>query len=117
MDGRVQLSVNRYLVKRWGVEHIDTITEPGPNAVLAGQTNENQVASILARVDISVHKHGSSNIAVVGHDDCAGNPADRPTQEDQLAQCVALLTARYPGVAVVAVWADLEGNVDEVSTW
>lgn len=115
MDGRVQLSVNRYLVDRWGVEHIDAITEPGPNAVLAEQADPGLVASVMSRIDISIHKHGSENIAVIGHDDCAGNPTDRSTQEEHLAKAVALLQERYPGVAVIALWADLEGNVDEVA--
>jgi hypothetical protein len=36
MDGRVQLPVNAYLRERFGADFVDTITEPGPNAVLAG---------------------------------------------------------------------------------
>jgi hypothetical protein len=115
MDGRVQLCVNRYLTSRWGVEHVDTITEPGPIAVLADQADEDQVTSILKRVDISVRRHGSENIAVIGHEDCAGNPTDRPTQEGQLARCVALLQERYPDLDVIGLWADLAGNVEEVA--
>jgi len=79
MDGRVQLPVIRYLQRRFNVNHVDTITEPGPNLILANQDDKAGVQSILRRVQISVKKHESVGIALVGHHDCAGNP----TQEEE----------------------------------
>jgi hypothetical protein len=35
MDGRVQLPVIDYLRKRFGVEHVDSVIEAGPNLILA----------------------------------------------------------------------------------
>ncbi len=35
MDGRVQLPVIAYLQKRFNVTYVDTITEAGPNLLLA----------------------------------------------------------------------------------
>jgi hypothetical protein len=35
MDGRVQLPVNNWLRKRFNANFVDTITEPGPNRILA----------------------------------------------------------------------------------
>ncbi|RKX75878.1 MAG: hypothetical protein DRP87_13470 [Spirochaetes bacterium] len=35
MDGRVQLAVIKYLQRRFDVDYVDTITEPGPNLILA----------------------------------------------------------------------------------
>lgn len=37
MDGRVQLPVIKYLQDRFKVQYVDTITEPGPNLILAEQ--------------------------------------------------------------------------------
>jgi len=34
MDGRVQLPVITYLQKRFGVEHVDSITAAGPNRLV-----------------------------------------------------------------------------------
>ncbi len=41
MDGRVQLPVIKYLQKHFNVDYVDSITEPGPNLILAKQTNFN----------------------------------------------------------------------------
>jgi len=35
MDGRCQLPVIEWMKKRYGVEYVDMITEPGPDGVLA----------------------------------------------------------------------------------
>ena len=75
MDGRVQLPVIRYLQDRFNVEYVDSVTEPGPNLLLAERTHEDMVQSILRRIRISVEKHSSVAIALAGHHECAGNPA------------------------------------------
>lgn len=114
MDGRVQLPVNEYLRGRYGVDYVDTITEPGPNGILAAGTDAAAVDSILRRVDISVHKHGSRAVVIVGHYECTGNPADKVTQIRQLHQAVALLAGRYADVEILAVWVDENGRVSQV---
>ena len=76
MDGRVQLPVIKYLQKRFNAEHVDSITEPGLNLILAKQSNVNIVESVFNRLKISVDKHASVGIAVAGHHGCAGNPAN-----------------------------------------
>jgi len=77
MDGRTQMQVNRYLRDFFSVDVVDTVTEPGPDGILASQTDPVLVDSILKRVAISVDQHGSQGIAVVGHHDCAGNPVEK----------------------------------------
>ncbi len=104
MDGRVQLAVIRYLQERFGVDCVDSITEPGPNRILGDRTDPVLVESILNRVRISVEKHGSVGIAVVGHPDCAGNPAPPGEQAAQTARAVALLRESFPGVPVIGLW-------------
>ncbi len=116
MDGRTQLPVIEYLKGRFGVEYVDAVTEPGPNRILAEDTDEAAVASILRRVDISVHKHGSGAVAIVGHHDCAGNPAGKDEQWAQLRSAAALLTGKYPQVEVIALWVDENWQVGEVET-
>ena len=75
MDGRVQIPVIQYLKDRFDADYVDAVTEPGPNRILAEDADTRIRQSIDRRVGISVEGHGSVGIAVVGHHDCAGNPA------------------------------------------
>ena len=115
MDGRVQLPVIEYAKKRFGVRYVDMITEPGPNLILAKQTDRNTVASILRRVELSILNHQSKGIAVVGHEDCAGNPADKEQQVVHLQEALRVLGQRFGSVDIIALWVDLKGRVEEVS--
>ncbi len=114
MDGRVQRPVLDWMERRFGARWIDTITEAGPVRPLADDPGSPVVASILARCDVSTGKHGSRAIAVVAHDDCAGNPAPEEIQREQLARAVRFLQRRYPGVTVVGLWVDGTFRVHEV---
>lgn len=114
MDGRVQLPVNDYLKKRFGAAYVDTITEPGPNAILASGTDARSVESIMRRLRISVDHHKSVGIAVVGHHDCAGNPAPRRDQAQQTLKAVRRLQQEFPGLPVIALWVDEAWEVSEI---
>ncbi len=52
MDGRVQLPVIQYLKDRFNATYVDTITEPGPNAILATQSDDVLLQSINTRIEI-----------------------------------------------------------------
>ncbi|MFC2009020.1 carbonic anhydrase [Chloroflexota bacterium] len=108
MDGRVQVPVNEWMRSRYGVAYVDTVTEPGPIKILAELQPDSAVESIKQRTDISVHKHGSSVIAVVAHYDCAGNPVDKDTQMGQLALSIAQVKAWGYDVPIIGLWVDEE---------
>jgi hypothetical protein len=95
MDGRVQLPVIHFLQSRFNAEYVDLITEPGPNAILAADPYGATSRSILARLSISIKAHQSVGIAVVGHHDCAGNPADDDQQQKQTLAAVRFLRRRH----------------------
>lgn len=114
MDGRVQLPVIDYLKGKYNVEYVDMVTEPGPNGVLAGHGKQDLVRSILDRIDISVNKHGSEYIAVIGHHDCAGNPAGKEKQDSDTLKAVGFLESKYKGVSVIGLWVDESWNVQEI---
>lgn len=101
MDGRTQLPVNEWMKREYKVDYVDTITEPGPNKILA---ENKDVESIRRRVMISVHKHGSKNIAIVGHHDCAGNPVEKNMQLEHLAAAIKTVESWDLGVKVVGLW-------------
>ena len=59
-----------------GVDHVDTITEPGCDLAL----HEKDRPDLRSKAEISVRAHGSRIIFVSGHHDCAANPADAGAQ-------------------------------------
>jgi len=113
MDGRVQEKVIAWLKERFGVEYVDSVTEPGPNGILAAGVDEAAIAAIMRRVGISVEKHGSVGIAVVGHHDCAGNPGPEEQQREQTRRAVAVLRGKFPDVPVIGLWVGQEWEVEE----
>ena len=115
MDGRVQLPVIQYLQKRFNVDFVDSVTEAGPNLILSEGGNNHSVQSIIGRVNISVEHHDSVGIAVVGHHDCAGNPASRDGQVVHIQNAVQLLRQQYKNVEVTGLWVDSCWDVHKVS--
>ncbi len=115
MDGRMQLTVINYLQKRFDAIHVDMITEPGPNKILAEGANSATVASIQRRIDISIKKHNSVGIGIVGHEDCGGNPAGKSEQFEQLKAARNFLQETYPTLPSIALWVTLKGNVEELA--
>ncbi|MBC8479821.1 MAG: hypothetical protein H8D46_05100 [FCB group bacterium] len=106
MDGRVQEPVMDYMKKEFGALHVDMITEPGPNQLLATDIDDTLHQSIINRIDISVHQHGSRLIAVAGHHDCAGNPAGKGEQDLQTRMSVICLKKKYPDLTIIGLWID-----------
>ncbi len=115
IDGRVQLPVINYLQKRFNVDYVDMITEPGPNRILASQSNFNIVESIFERLHVSVGKHHSLGVAVVGHHDCAGNPGTKEEQSAHTLGAVKYIKQRYSDINVIGLWVDENWNVSEIS--
>jgi carbonic anhydrase len=115
MDGRVQEPISRYLKERFKVDYIDTITEPGPNKILAENSPAEKIESIRQRIDISLNKHKSNLIVISGHYDCAGNPTTIENQLDQIRKAKDNLAKWYPGIKIIGLWVDWKWNVQEVS--
>lgn len=114
MDGRTQLPAIDYLRREYKIEYVDSITEPGPNGILAGQENQSLVDSILQRIDISVNKHDSRLLAVVGHYDCAGNPGPKEQQITQVKASLEFLEKHYPHIEKIGLWIDRDWVVHQL---
>jgi len=118
MDGRTQEPARRFLRDRFAVDCVDVITEAGPCRILAEGRPTWTVDGIRARLGVSVDKHGSRGVAVVAHEDCAGNPVDRGGQLVQLAESLRLVRSWFPEVEVIGIWlapVDWVWVVEEVS--
>jgi len=114
MDGRVQVPANEWIKKKFRVDYVDTITEPGPNKILAENKDSAAVDSIKRRVAISVNKHGSKYIAVLGHHDCAGNPVDKESQLVHIKSAVKAVNSWGFPVETIGLWVDENWQVSEV---
>ena len=106
MDGRTQEPVRRYVMELTGADLVDAITDPGPIKELA--VDDAYLERIAARVAISVEKHGSRHVFVVGHHDCAGNPVEQAVQEDEIRACLARLRPRFPQAEFAGIYVDSE---------
>ncbi|MDM8534258.1 hypothetical protein QUF55_06070 [Clostridiaceae bacterium HSG29] len=114
MDGRVQIPVNEYLINKYKADYVDTITEAGPNKILAENINEVLVDSIKNRLETSIYKHKSNVIAMVGHYDCGGNPAEKEEQIIQIKDSMKLLKTWFKDVEIIGIWVDKNWKVNEL---
>ena len=114
VDGRIQLPVITYLQKRFNAKYVDSITEPGPNLILSMQSDSYLVESILTRLKISVEKHKSVGVAIVGHYDCAGNPAKKDDQIQHIEESVKFIRQQYNKLEIISLWVDENWKVNEV---
>ena len=114
MDGRVQEPVIKYMKERFQADYVDSITEPGPNGILAENTNQSIIDNILLRTDISVNKHKSDALAIIGHHDCAGNPVSKSRQIEQVRQSMKYMGEHFPTITIVGLWVDENWQVHEL---
>ena len=114
MDGRVQLPVIVWMKKHATADYVDMITEPGPNKILSENTEFDLIQSVRKRVEISVVKHASTKIAIIGHFDCAGNPVDKDTQLDQLKKAVQTIQSWGFQIPVIGLWVDDHWTVYQI---
>jgi len=114
MDGRVQTQVNTFMLYKFGADYLDTITEAGPNKILAENLDKVLVKSIKARYEISTLKHGSKVVGIVGHYDCGGNPAGKAEQLVQIQKSVNLVRSWNKSILVLGIWVDKQWKVNEL---
>jgi hypothetical protein len=114
MDGRVQQPILDWMIRHFDADYVDTITEPGPDGILAG-SNAETIASIRRRVEVSTRAHGSRVVALVAHDDCAGNPVSKEEHLAQLDRAIAVIQSwRLPG-RIISLWVDQNWQVERLS--
>lgn len=114
MDGRTQKPVFDYLAEHFGVTYVDMITEPGPIKILSENQDPHTIEAIKNKVLISINKHHSKVVAVVGHHDCAGNPVDNQQQHAQILQSIDLIKQWQLPVELIGLWVDEQWVVNPV---
>ena len=116
MDGRAQVPVTLYLLERFGVDFLDTITEAGIVRYLSDETDSPHAHSTLDSIGISLNKHGSRQIAIVAHGDCAGNPIPDELQQAQVHSAMAYLKQQFPHCEIYGLWIDGHWEVHEIAS-
>jgi hypothetical protein len=117
IDGRVQIAVIDYLKNTLSVDYVDMITEPGPNKLLSENKNNDAIKLLREKAAISIEKHGSGIIAIVGHYDCAANPENEENQKKQLLESLKTISSwRLDLKRIVALWLNSSFTPTIVST-
>lgn len=114
MDGRTQLPVIDWLKLTFKADYVDSVTEPGPVKELADLPQGRPACSMLARTAISVERHGSRQVAVIAHHDCAGNPEPKSVQLEQLRRAVETVRGWRFEAEVVGLWVNENWQVERV---
>ena len=115
IDGRTQLPVIDYLKSRFGVDYVDIITEPAPAKIIVEAKSDSKLDSIQQRLRISQEKHGSKHLAVVAHQDCAGNPVGKDIQLEQVRRSLRTIQSWGFKGALLGLWVDENWMIQEVA--
>jgi len=53
-------------------------------------------------------------VAIVGHHDCAGNPALKDDQIKHIQKAIKFLKQQYESIEIIGLWVDKNWEVHEV---
>ena len=106
IDGRVQKPVIDFVRRKFSFDYVDMITEPGPDKILSENKKSGIIKWIRGHAEVSIEKHKSKAIVVIGHYDCAGNPVNEETHRMQIKKAVQNVDNWNLGVSVFGLWLD-----------
>ena len=113
IDGRVQIPVIDHLKNNYKLDYVDMITVPGANKILAENKNTT-IEAIKKYLNLSVNVHKSKIAAIVGHYDCAGNPANKETQLNDIIAAAKNVASWGLNVDFIGLWVDKNWKVSLV---
>ncbi|MCC5912186.1 MAG: hypothetical protein JJT76_17355 [Clostridiaceae bacterium] len=113
MDGRVQYPVLKWLMENLGADYVDMITEPGVDKIFC-ECREELLQSVKQKISISIEKHNSNTIAIVGHHDCAGNCVCKEDHYKQVEISVSEILKCYPTVRVLGLFVNKDWAVEVI---
>lgn len=111
IDGRVQRPVTDWVKINVNVDHVDLITEPGPDRAFSTGPRS-LVEDMMRKVSFSVRHHFSKVVIVSGHDTCAANPVSREEHFEQIKDSVEQVLAYRLNVRVIGIWVNEWGSVE-----
>ena len=115
IDGRTQEPVIDFMKQKYGIDGVDMVTFPGADGVVSSSGNLDAIALIQNAVLISIEKHGSRIISVVGHFDCAGNPGNREHHYAHIANAIQQVSSWNYDAQVVGLYVNNKRQIEEVN--
>ena len=114
IDGRTQEPVIEFMKHKYRIDGVDMVTFPGVDGIISSSGISDWIALIRKAVSISIEKHGSRIIAVVGHFDCAGNPGNREHHYAHIGKAVQQVSSWNFKVEIVGLYVNDKRQIEEV---
>jgi hypothetical protein len=114
IDGRTQQVVIDHMKQNYNIDGVDMVTFPGADGIFSSANHSEEIALIRRAVLISIEKHGSKIIAVVGHYDCAGNPGDREHHYVHIRKAMREVSSWDLRAEVVGLYVNDKREIEEV---
>jgi hypothetical protein len=114
IDGRIQQPVTDWLKAHYYLDYVDAVTTPGADKALAEGQAE-LIEHLKAAAAVSVTKHGSTVLAVVGHYDCTVNPVSREEHVEQIRKALQVVRFWNLPVTLIGLWVNEEWQVEAVA--
>lgn len=115
IDGRTQQRVIDYMVQKHGVDGVDMVTFPGADGMFSSPERALEVEFGRRAVSISVERHSSKVIAVVGHHDCAGNPVDKERHYMHIRSAIEKVQSWGFAARIIGLYVNDKWQIEEVS--
>ena len=115
IDGRTHQVVIDYMKQKYNIDGVDMVTFPGADGIFSTVENSGEVSLIRRAVSISIERHGSRIIAVVGHYDCAGNPGDREHHYMHIRRAMREVSSWNFQAQVIGLYVNDKREIDEVA--
>jgi hypothetical protein len=114
IDGRTQQPVIEYIKRNYAVNMVDMITFPGANGIFSNELRLAEASLAKHSASISVEKHNSRIVAVVGHYDCAGNLGDKSHHYVQIRKALQEISLWKLPAKIVGLYVNDNWQVEEV---
>ena len=100
--------------QNYSVDGVDMVTFPGADGLFSNEKYSGEIALIRRAVSISIEKHGSRIIAIVGHYDCAGNPGDREHHFMHIRKAMQEVSSWNFNAQVIGLYVNDKRAIEEV---
>jgi hypothetical protein len=114
IDGRTQQLVIGHLKQNYNIDGVDMVTYPGADGFFSNRDHSEEIALIRRAISISIEKHGSRIIAVVGHYDCAGNLGVRDQHYMHIRGAMREVSSWNLHAQVIGLYVNDKREIEEV---
>jgi hypothetical protein len=114
IDGRTQEVVIDYMKQKYNIDGVDMVTFPGADGLFSYEHNSKEIALIRRAVSVSIERHGSQIVALVGHHDCAGNPGDREHHNKHIRRAMQEVSSWNLNTQVIGLYVNEKREIEVV---